>query len=121
MVLLESFEPDKLEELHRAPAFCRSDLSRNLASDDRIREDGAPWQQIIALEHEAAITPRFTHHAAIEQHFARACRLQPRDDPQERGLAAARVAHQANEFLPLDRDVDTAQNADNTALPSQAR
>src|SRR3954447_12715940 len=102
MVILETLEPDELQQLHCSLAFRRPDLARDLAADDRVGEHRAPGQQAVVLEHEAAIAARATHRAPVEQYLARACRLEAGDDAQERGLAAAGGANNRNKLTALD-------------------
>src|SRR6516165_1615703 len=90
MVMLEPFEPHELEQLHGARALRWPDLSRNLAPDDGVGEYRTPGQEIVVLKYESAIAAGRIHDAPVEQHFPGARRLEPRDDAQERGLAAAR-------------------------------
>ena len=64
-------------------------LACDLAADHGVGEDGAPRQQAVVLEHEAAVAARLAHDAAVEQHLAATRVLEAGDDAQERGLAAA--------------------------------
>ena len=103
IVVLEAFEPDELEQVERALALRGADAAGDLGADQRIGEHGAPRQQAVVLEHEAAVAARAAHDAAVEQHLARARRLEPGDDAQERGLAAARRPDHRDEAAALDR------------------
>ena len=109
MVVLEPFEADELEELHGSPPLRRADPAGDLAPDDRIGEDRAPRQQAVGLKHETAVAARAAHRAPVEQHVARACRLEPGHDAQERGLAAAGRADHRDELALLDGEIDLLQ------------
>jgi hypothetical protein len=50
-----------------------------------------------------------SHDTAVEAHLARARRLEPGDDAQEGGLAAAARPHHRDERAALDRQIDGAQ------------
>src|SRR5262249_57136432 len=89
MVMLESLKADELQELHRALPFGGADSARDLAPDDRVGEHRAPRQEIVALEHEAAIAARAAHRASVERHLARGGGFEAPDDAQKGGLAAA--------------------------------
>ena len=47
---------------------------------------------------------------AVEEHLAGPGRLEPCDDPAERGLAAARLAHQGQDLAGLDSQVDAVEH-----------
>jgi len=87
----------------------RTDVTRDLAPDDRVGEHRAPRQKIVALEHEAAVAAWAAHGAPVERHLARACRFKTRDDAQKRRLAAAGRTDERDELAALDRKVDVLQ------------
>src|SRR5262249_39011949 len=109
MVVLESLEADELQELHRALPFGGAHSARDLAPDDRVGEHRAPRQEIVTLEHEAAVAARTAHRASVERHLARGGRFEAGDDAQKRRLAAARRADDRNELAALDREIDVLQ------------
>ena len=49
---------------------------------------------------------------AVEQHVARGDVLEPRDQPQQRGLAAARGPDEDHELALLDLEVDALDDVD---------
>src|ERR1700730_1002094 len=110
MVMLEAFQADELQKLQRALAFDRPYLPRNLASDDRVRKDGAPGQQTVGLKNEAAIAAGTAHHAPIEQDMSRACMFEPRHDAQERCLPTAGRSHDRDEFAALNGKINAPQH-----------
>ena len=81
----------------RCRSFC-ADLARDLGTDQRVGQHGAPGQQAVVLEHEAAVAAGPVERAAVEQDRAGARRLEARDDAQERGLAAAARPDDRDEF-----------------------
>ena len=103
VIVLEAFEPDELQQLHGALAVGRTDRAGDLAADDGVGEHGAPRQQAVVLEHEAAVGAGLAHGAAVEQHVARRRVFEAGDDAQERRLAAAARSDHRNEFAALDR------------------
>ncbi len=109
-IALEARQPDELQEIEGAAARGGAGLARDLGADQRIGQHASPRQEIVGLEHEAAIDAGLAHHPAVEPHLARAGRFEPGDDAQERGLAAARGADDRDEFALGDRDADIAQH-----------
>src|SRR5919198_6725534 len=109
MVVLEALESHELQKLHGALSFRRADLARDFAPDDRVREYGAPGQEIVGLEHEAAIEARSTDGAAVELDLAGAGRFETRNDAQERRLAAAGRTDQRDELAALHHEIDVLQ------------
>src|SRR5262249_22061393 len=81
----------------------------NLGTDHGIGQHSAPRQQVVGLKHEAAVAARSAHEAAVEQDLARGRGLEPGDDPQERGLAAAARPDHRNEAAALDLDIEAAK------------
>jgi hypothetical protein len=80
----------------RAPLFTPAGFQRQRD----IARRGAPRQQRLAviLKHDRDLAARMQHRLAVEIHLA-ACRLiEPRRQPQRRGLAAARRPDDAEEF-----------------------
>ena len=66
--------------------------------------DAEPRQQRVILEHDGAIGPGLDDLAIVDEDVARRRRRQPRDDVEQRGLAAARVADDRDELaLPHDQ------------------
>src|SRR5262249_604810 len=104
----KTIEADELEEVERAPTRCPA-AAGDFGADQRIGEHGAPGQEVVGLEYDAGVAARLAPGAAAEQHFACARALQPRDDAQERGLAASGRADDRDETAALDLDVDVAQ------------
>ena len=54
---------------------------------------------------------------AVEQHLARAVLLQPGEDADQRGLAAAGGPDHAEEFAAVDLEVDVAQRLRRRPVP----
>src|SRR4030081_2009627 len=102
MVVLETFEPDELQQLHGPLPFGRAHLARDLAPDDGVGEHRAPGQQAVVLEHKDAVAAWAVPRTAVEQNLARARGLETGDDAQERGLAATRRPDQRDELPTLD-------------------
>ncbi len=97
------------EEPHRALAVGLRVHAAQLDLHQHVVEHVAPVQQHRALEHDAEVGLRAGHAPAAHDHLARARRMQPRDDPQQRALAAARGADDREELAFADREVDGLQ------------
>ena len=65
-----------------------------------------PREQGVGLEHHAPVRPRPHHLAPRHHHPARGRIVQPRDDAQKGGLAAAGGAEDRHEVVALDGEVD---------------
>src|SRR5215472_2013580 len=109
MVALEAFEPDQLQQFERAAAGRRIGAACDLRPDHRVVEHGAPRQQVVGLEYEAAVTARPRHRLAVDQDPPRRRRLEAGDDAQKSGLAAAARPDDRNELAGRDRQLDRAQ------------
>ena len=72
----------------------------------------APGQQraAVVLEHEGHLTRRLRHHLAVAPHRAAAGRDQPAGRTQQRGLAAAAGADDADEFTAPDLEAGRRQD-----------
>ena len=79
-------------------------------SDKSVVEDGAPRQQAIGLEHEAAVRARFADRAAVDLDDAAVGGLEPADDAQKRRLAAPRRPDDTDEFALRDIDADVVED-----------
>src|SRR6202030_821879 len=97
-IVLEAFESDKAQQIADSIFLHGAGAARNLGADDGIVERGAPWQQSVALEHEAAVAAGRTHGTSVEQHGTGACRFKSSHDAQQRGLAAAARPYHRKEF-----------------------
>ena len=91
-IILEAGQADELQQVERAALLALARVSADLGADHGVGEDGAPRQQAVLLEDEAAVAPGPVHGAAVDAHLAGARGLQSGDDAQERRLAAARRA-----------------------------
>jgi hypothetical protein len=75
-----------------------------------------PWQQRMVLEHDAAFGARPGDFAPRAEKQAGSRLQQSGNEIEERGLAAARVADQRDEFAALHRQVDVAQRDERPLL-----
>ena len=110
IIVLEAFEAHELEQAHGVRPLRGAQGAADLRSDFRIGENVAPGQQIVLLEHEAAIGARPRDAPPIQMRLARGGLLQPADDAQEGGLAAARGAHDGDEFAAANLRADVLQH-----------
>ena len=74
-----------------------------------------PGKERVALEHHAAVGARAIDALAVEQHLAGGRKVEPRDDAQQRRLAAARGAEDGDEVVLAHLEVDGQQRL--RALP----
>src|SRR5690606_9255654 len=68
-----------------------------------------PGKERVGLENHAPVGARAGDAAPVEPHLARAGPVEPRDDAQERGLAAAGRAENGDEVIGRDREVRRRQ------------
>ena len=90
-------------------------VSDLLEAEAHIVPDRQVRIERIGLEHhgDAAVGRRHDGHVgAVDQHAARGRVLQPGDDAQQRGLAAARRADEDDELAVVDLEVDALQHVD---------
>src|SRR5690606_3451249 len=124
---LEARETDEPAELVRA----REALGlRDAAQLQRQRDvvlDAVPRKQVCVLEHEAELAERLAvaRLARPERPAGRADLAlgradEPREDPEERRLPAARLADDRDELLAGDREIDAGQR-DRLACPRLER
>jgi hypothetical protein len=69
-----------------------------------------PGHERMALEHHAALQAGARHLAAVHEHMAAGGRVQPGQHVQDGGLAATRVADDADELAAGEREADTSAN-----------
>jgi hypothetical protein len=83
-----------------------------LVGERDIGPDAAPGQKraAVVLEHDRPLARRAVDPLAFGENFARARRHQPGQQPQQRGLAAARRADDREEFAVGDRQIDAVEN-----------
>ena len=72
--------------------------------------DREPREHRVLLEHEAQRVIDAADRRAVVQHLAFGRRQQARHHAQQRGLAAARFADDADELAARDVEVDVAQH-----------
>jgi len=75
-----------------------------------VAEAGEPRQQRVVLEHHAAVRPRAVDVLVGEQDGARASLQESRHQVEQRALAAAGVADEADELALLHGEVDAGQD-----------
>src|SRR4029077_2253327 len=109
MIVFDGLEADELQQLQRAPPLGWANSTCDLAPDDRVGKHRAPRQEIIGLEHEAAVPAWSRDRAPVELDLPGARRLEAGDDAQKRSLSTARGADDGNEIAALDREIDVGQ------------
>ena len=85
-----------------------------------LRIDALPGQQTRLLEHQPYRCHASPFGRAVDRDAAAARRVQPRDQPQQRRLAATAAADDGDELPRLDRQVDAAQHLVIAELPVHA-
>ncbi len=68
-----------------------------------------PGEERVALEHHAAIGAGTEHRLPVELHLAARRVVEPRQDADQRGLAAPRGADDADELAPMHLEVDAIE------------
>ena len=87
--VVEFAKPDLGEQLMRARHVGLRIEIAQLELQQHIAEHVAPFEQHRALEHDAEVRLRAGDFLPVEQHAAAGVAQQPRDDAQQRALAAA--------------------------------
>ncbi|MDT4859491.1 hypothetical protein FQZ97_940000 [compost metagenome] len=87
-----------------------------LAAELDVLHHRHPRVEAVVLEHHGAFDARAVHRAAVHQQVASGLRFQPADGAQQRGLAAARRAHEGDELVFGDVEVDAFQRVDRRAV-----
>jgi len=80
-----------------------------------VAGDGEILKQRVGLEHDAKIAlcrRQGGNVATILLHRAMCLNVQPRNRPQQRGLAAAGGAEEADELAPVNIDVDVVEGGE---------
>ena len=109
MLVLLAGEPDQLEVLPGLPvALAACDAAHAQAEFD-IAERGEPRiKRIVALEDDAAIGARPVDRRTANPDVARGGPFEARDHVEDRGLAAAAGAQQAEELARFDVEREVA-------------
>ena len=103
-------QPQRLFRAHRR--------GRNFGHRSDVLACGEAGNQVIELEHEADVLAAKTRefgfgragqHVVEITHLAAAGRIEPAEDIQQRGFAAARRAEQHHQFTTIEREIDAAQ------------
>src|SRR5262249_58127276 len=71
-----------------------------------------PWKQRVVLEHHAAVAGRAGDLPAAHHHLASGRLLESGNETQQRRLAAARGADEADELSRPDREIDAGERFD---------
>ena len=93
--------------------FLNMGLPPHAQAEGHVLRDSHVREQGIVLKHQAEIAPVHRHVAevfALEQDRATVWRLQTRDDPQQRGLAAAAGPQQTDDFAGPYRKGDVVEH-----------
>src|SRR3954471_1756922 len=110
VVVLEASEPDPGNEFLGFPR------GRTTAKEN-VLADREPGEKRIGLEHHAAVGAGALDRLAVEQHAAGGRRIEPGDDAQQRRLAAARRAEDADEVVVLHLEVGALEGARRRPAP----
>ena len=113
-------ETDRREHVERALPRLAARLAeqprgqrraRELLADHHVLERRHVREHRVLLKHDAAVRPRLIRQRlAVEQHLAARRPLLAEQDPQERGLAAARRADDRDELAGLDVQADVLEH-----------
>ena len=108
---LKAREADALQVLAGNPVAISGALALDLQRQFDIAQHRAPGKQRRGLKHIAVSPrqPRFVGRDTVDQHAAAGDVFQVRDDPQQRGFAAARGADERYKFTRLNRQVNIGQ------------
>ncbi len=104
----------------RVPLGPRLRAAEDLVHRQRhVLVDGEPGQERMILEDDGAVRARTVDLLVVEKHGAVRHLGEPRDDVQEGGLAAARVADDRHILARLDRQVDVAEHVGRRVAPRE--
>src|SRR5205085_5855957 len=80
-------------------------------AESDIARDREPGQQARLLEHDANFLVRRSDRVAVERHVALRRTVEPGDEAQQRGLAAAGAADYRHDLARLDIERDAVERA----------
>jgi hypothetical protein len=101
-VVLEALKPNQLDVFSCEALALRGRHPVQPRAKFNVALHRKPWKERVRLEHHAAISPRPCDAPAVQQHTARRRRDQAGDHPQQRRLAAATGAYNADELAIAD-------------------
>ena len=106
VVALEAFQPHLADPVPRDRRLLGDRQALLAQPEAHVLLDGEPREQRVALEHHAAVRAGARHLGAVEQHAALGRPVESRDEPQQRGLAAARGSQNRDEVVVGDGERD---------------
>ena len=107
IVVLESMQPDEIDELAGARLALVARHVLALQTVKHVLQNGFPWEQREMLEHDATIGPRPRDRLAINRDGSRFDRQESAHQVKQRRFSAAGGSEQRDEFLLIDlkRDI----------------
>ena len=107
----------KEENGPEAAAFCSSlgaerELAAQLKPQQNVLLNASPFKQMVVLQHVPHAAHPPAHRPAFDERLPARGLNQPRQNGQQRGLAAARGPHQTDKFSPSNRKGDVADSLD---------
>jgi hypothetical protein len=101
-VAVKAGQPDLVDEIVAdGRLFCGGDAFLAQAEAD-VLAHGQPGEEGVTLEDHAAVRARSADHHVVHQHLAGGGEVEPGDDPQQGGLAAAGRAEDGDEVVVGD-------------------
>jgi hypothetical protein len=111
VLVLEALEAGQLEQAEGAPARRLPVEAQHLYRQHHVVEDVPPRQQDGILEDDADVAAGAVDGPPAQVHAAGGARQEAGQDLEERGLAAARLAHDRDELALGDVERDAAERA----------
>src|SRR5215510_10540374 len=93
----------------RGVAQLRAAHALHLEAKHHVLQRGEPGQELGELEHHAAVEPAAGHLAAVHRHLAVRGGLEPHDNAQRRGLAAAGRPDEGDNLAVVHGEADAVE------------
>ena len=81
----------------RVPHTAREQWNLNIV------QNGEPWEQCEALEHDGHIRVQFSYWLAVPEHFARGRRCEAGENSHQRGFSRTRRSKQCDDRIGFQR------------------
>ena len=108
--VLEAVETDQIDRRQRARAALDAVDAERLQSEFDVLQNRQPGKQRKRLEHHGDAVRRSRDGLAAAFGVARGCRDQAGDDAQQRRLARAGAAEQADDLAGMQRQIDVFEH-----------
>ena len=113
---LEAVEADEVDRLQRALADLRVRQPEGLEAELHVLEHREPGKEREALKHHGDAARGTRDGCALVVHHPAGRRIQARDQPQQRRLAGARAAEQADDLPGPQCQVDVLEHDELVAV-----